>query len=156
MVTIETVDGSPALDAARVLFLEYAATLEETDLAYQGFAAELAGLPGSYVAPEGALLIARVDDAVAGCVALRPLEGRICEMKRMYVRPGFRGHGVGFALAQAVIARARGAGYEAMRLDTLGSMRAAQALYRAIGFREIARYYATPVADTVFMELRLR
>lgn len=143
------------------LFRSYAASLP-VDLGYQGFAAELAGLPGKYAPPEGALLLARNLSGVAtGCVALRRLdapdahEAKLCEMKRLFVAPEARGSGLGRALAEAIIAKARARGYREMRLDSLPSMGAAIALYRRLGFEEIAPYYATPIAGTTFMALRL-
>lgn len=142
------------LDAVRALFREYAASLG-VDLAYQGFETELAGLPGAYVPPSGALLLAvRPDGVAVGCVALRPMAGG-CEMKRLYCRPDARGSGLGRALAMAAIGAARDAGYGAIFLDTLPDMRAAQRLYRGLGFEVVAPYYDTPVAGTMFMRKRL-
>ena len=155
MLAIDDVLTPDDLDAVRSLFIEYAATLDDVDLAYQGFPAELRALPGKYVAPDGALLLARVDGAPAGCGALRPLEPALCEMKRLYVRPAARGAGAGRALARSLIDRARAIGYARMRLDTLPTMTTALAMYRALGFVEIAPYYDTPIAGTVFMELSL-
>ncbi len=148
------------MTAVAELFRAYAAGLG-TDLAYQGFAQELAGLPGKYAPPAGALLLARdagraEAGAALGCVAMRPLAGTgACEMKRLYVAPAGRGHGLGRALVTAVATAARTAGYAEIRLDTLPGMATAQALYAALGFRPIAPYYDTPVAGTVFMALRL-
>jgi ribosomal protein S18 acetylase RimI-like enzyme len=122
------------------------------DLGFQAIEAELAGLPGKYAPPQGALLLARdAQGQPLGCVALRPLAGTCCEMKRLYVTPAARGLRLGQALAEAAIAEAARLGYREMRLDSLPQMAAAQALYRKLGFVEIAPYYATPVVGTVFM-----
>ena len=143
------------LPALTSLFRAYAASLP-IDLGYQGFDGELASLPGKYAPPAGALLIARDAAGVAlGCVAMRPLEAEICEMKRLYVAPAGRGQGLGKALTLALIEAARVSGYREMRLDTLPSMADAQKLYRALGFVEIGAYYDTPIEGTVFMSLGL-
>jgi putative acetyltransferase len=152
---IEPAVSATDLTAARELFLEYAAALG-VDLEFQGFEAEVAGLPGRYQAPEGRLLLARVDEQLAGCVALRCLSPDVAEMKRLYVRPAFRGFALGRALAEAVIAEARSIGYRRIRLDTLPSMSAARSLYRSLGFRETEPYAANPVPGTAFLELVLR
>lgn len=139
------------------LFQEYAASLG-VDLSYQGFDAELAALPGAYAPQAGALLVAAPPDGpLLGCVAVRPLRvpGE-CEMKRLYVRPAARGTGAGVALTMAAIETATDAGYEAMRLDTLGSMVSAQGLYRRLGFEVTPPYYETPIAGTIFMRKALR
>ena len=138
---------------ARRLFREYEASLG-IELTFQGFAQEVAGLPGAYAPPAGRLLLATGAEP-AGCVALRPLDGGICEMKRLYVRPTARGARLGRRLAETVIREARAIGYARMRLDTLPSMKEAFALYQTLGFREIAPYYATPITGTRFMELSL-
>jgi len=139
---------------ARALFEEYAAWLG-VDLCFQGFAAELAGLPGLYAPPRGRLLLAWADGGAAGCVALRPLGGSICEMKRLFVRPAFRGQDVGRMLVEKIVAEAGAIGYSNMRLDTLPSMSAATKLYESVGFTRIPAYYATPLQDTIFMGLKL-
>jgi putative acetyltransferase len=144
----------PHLAFVRKLFGEYVASLG-VDLAFQDFERELETLPGRYAPPRGCILLAYVDDAPAGCIALRPLDAERCEMKRLWVRSGFRGLGLGEHLSRALIRRARAAGYKAMRLDTLASMQSAQRLYRALGFREIPAYYANPLAGTVYMEREL-
>ena len=129
-------------DLARVreLFEEYQAALG-ISLEFQGFARELASLPGAYAAPKGTLLLATREDMAAGCIALRPLPGNEAEIKRLYVRPAFRGTGLGERLVQAVSERARAAGYRALRLDTLASMGAAMRLYERLGFEETAPYH---------------
>lgn len=154
MCTVRPVTGPEDLEAARELFREYAADLG-VDLAFQGFAQEVTSLPGAYAPPAGRLLLAWADGALAGCVGLRPLAGRTCEMKRLYVRARFRGRHVGERLAQSVMEEARAAGYRHLRLDTLPTMLAAQALYRRLGFREIPPYYPTPIRGTVFFERAL-
>lgn len=139
----------------RELFLEYASSLNFS-LCFQSFDEELATLPGHYAPPAGRLLLAMDRERVAGCAALRPLEPGICEMKRLYVRPEFRGQGLGRDLSERIIAEARGIGYNALRLDTVEPvMQKAVALYRLLGFREVAPYGKHPIAGTLFMELEL-
>jgi ribosomal protein S18 acetylase RimI-like enzyme len=152
--TLEHAANPDDLSAARTLFREYAASLG-IDLGFQDFEKELRDLPGGYAGPRGALILARDGDALLGCVAVRPLDGETAEMKRLYVRDAARGGGLGRTLALAAIAHARQAGYRRMRLDTLPQMARAQALYEALGFREIPPYRYNPVAGTVFLELVL-
>jgi len=139
---------------AKTLFVEYADSLG-FDLAFQDFDEELRNLPGDYTRPKGCLLLAACESQAAGCVALRPLEGGVCEMKRLYVRPEFRGMGIGRALAEAVIKEAQNIGYNYMRLDTMPSMDVARTLYASLGFEQISPYRYNPIEGAVFMELRL-
>jgi ribosomal protein S18 acetylase RimI-like enzyme len=138
----------------RRLFREYEASLG-IELTFQGFAQEVAALPGAYALPAGRLFLAIDGAEPAGCVALRPLGDGLCEMKRLYVRPTARGARLGRRLADTVIREARAIGYTRMRLDTLPSMKEAFALYQTLGFREIAPYYENPIVGTRFMELDL-
>ncbi len=154
MTCIEQAVSPRAIAAARELFVEYQRAIG-VDLCFQGFQAELAGLPGAYAPPRGRLLLARVDELPAGCGALRPLDGDAAELKRMWVRPAFRGRGLGRATAGALLEAARAAGYARVRLDTLPVMAEAQALYRSLGFRVIPPYNDNPHPGAIHMELVL-
>jgi putative acetyltransferase len=154
-LTIKQAEHPAQIVQARELFLEYAKSLGFS-LCFQSFDQELAGLPGDYAPPDGRLLLAEYDGRLAGCGALHRLEPRICEMKRLYLRPQFRGQGLGRALAERVIEEGRILGYRRLRLDTVEPMmRDAVALYRLLGFKEIAPYRANPIEGALYMELRL-
>ncbi len=140
--------------AIRTLFQEYAASIR-VDLCFQGFAEELAALPGTYSPPRGRLLLAVDTAGPVGCVALRPAGDTVCEIKRLFVRPAWQGRGVGRLLAQRVIAEAPAAGYSTMIRDTLPWMEGAIRLYESLGFTRRSAYYDTPLSETVFMELHL-
>jgi ribosomal protein S18 acetylase RimI-like enzyme len=142
------------LAQARQLFTEYAEATQ-VDLCFQNFAQELNDLPGRYAPPEGRLFLALAGSEPVGCGALRKLDDGICEMKRLYVRPSFRRAGLGRQLACQILEAARAIGYRRMRLDTLGSMTEAIALYQSLGFRPIDPYYHNPSPCAVFMELAL-
>jgi ribosomal protein S18 acetylase RimI-like enzyme len=148
-------ESAAQIAQARELFLEYAQSLGFS-LCFQNFDKELAELPGDYVPPSGRLLLAEYQHHLAGCVALHKLEDSICEMKRLYLRPQFRGKGLGRALADRILGEARQIGYERIRLDTVEPvMKDAVAMYRRLGFREIAPYCANPIAGALYMELEL-
>jgi putative acetyltransferase len=148
-------DTPETLAIVRGLFQEYAAALE-VDLGFQHFPEELAGLPGDYARPSGGLMLGFDGSEPVGCVAFRPLEPGIAEMKRLYVRQAARGGGWGRRLAERAVSDARDAGYQRMRLDTLPAMRSAQGLYLALGFAEIPPYRHNPVPGARFLELDLR
>jgi GNAT superfamily N-acetyltransferase len=152
---LESAESPQQIALARTLFEEYGASLGFS-LCFQNFDKELAGLPGDYAPPKGRLLIAYLDSEPAGCVALHEFEPGISEMKRLYVRPAFRGKRVGPALANAVIAAAREIGYERMRLDTVPtSMADAVKMYWRLGFKQIAAYRTNPQPGTLYLELDL-
>jgi ribosomal protein S18 acetylase RimI-like enzyme len=153
---IEIVDACRSGEIAeiRALLLEYQASLD-VDLGFQGFAQEVAELPGSYSPPSGRLLLARVDGRVCGCVALQPIGSEVCEMKRLYVRPDCRRSGLGRLLAARILDEARAIGYRRICLDTLPSMTRAAAMYKALRFEEIPPYRHNPVPGTRFMALSL-
>jgi putative acetyltransferase len=154
-LTMTQVETPAQIEQARELFLEYAQSLGFS-LCFQSFDEELAGLPGDYAPPGGRLLLAKYRDLLAGCVALHGLEPGVCEMKRLYLRPQFRGRGLGRVLAETVIAEARLIGYGKIRLDTVEPvMPNAVAMYRRLGFTEIEAYRSNPIAGTLYMELLL-
>lgn len=153
---IEIIDGHTAewMPVVRTMFLQYADWLK-IDLCFQGFDQELQMLPGDYAPPDGRLILARSDDDVAGCVALRRWSCEIGEMKRLYVRDEFRGMGIGKRLILKIIDEAGAIGFKSIRLDTLPMMGSAIGLYRALGFKEIAPYRENPVPGALYFELKL-
>jgi ribosomal protein S18 acetylase RimI-like enzyme len=154
-VSFTQAESPTQVTQARELFLEYAQSLGFS-LCFQNFDKELAGLLGKYAPPAGRLLLAEFDGQLAGCVALHLLEPDICEMKRLYLRPQFRGKGLGRIIADRIIAEARQIGYQRMRLDTVEPvMKDAVGMYRKLGFREIPPYCKNPMAGTLYMELLL-
>lgn len=154
-LTFTQAESSAQLAQAHELFLEYAQSLGFS-LCFQNFEKELAELPGDYAPPDGRLLLVECGGPLAGCVALHKLGVGICEMKRLYLRPQFRGKGFGRELAERIIAEARQIGYQRMRLDTVEPvMKDAVAMYRKLGFKEIASYRANPIAGAQYMELQL-
>ena len=152
---MEQAASAEQIGRARELFLEYANSLGFS-LCFQSFDKELAGLPGDYSPRDGRLLLAEYEGQLAGCIALHRLEPKVCEMKRLYLRPSFRGKGLGRSLAVTVISEARRIGYTRMRLDTVEPiMRDAVAMYRRLGFKEITPYRPNPIAGAMYMELEL-
>jgi ribosomal protein S18 acetylase RimI-like enzyme len=147
-------NSAEEIAAVRRLFEEYAASIE-TDLCFQNFSKELAGLPGAYAPPRGRLLLALVDGAPVGCVALRPHDDHAGEMKRLFVQPGHQGRGLGRSLVETLFTEARAIGYTSILLDTLPSMQSAQRLYLSLGFVHRPPYFDSPVGGNVFMELNL-
>ena len=143
------------LQQVRALFSEYVNWLG-INLCFQNYEKELAELPGEYAPPSGRLFLAVDGDVAAACAALRDLGDGTCEMKRLFVRPEFRGQRLGWQLAELILNEARKIGYQRIRLDTLpGKMDRAIAMYRTLGFKEIAPYYQNPVREALFMELSL-
>ena len=152
---LQQAESTQQISAIRELFLEYANSLSFS-LCFQSFESELSGLPGDYAPPDGRLVLAADGSRAAGCVALHKLESDVCEMKRLYVRPQFRGKGLGRVLAVRVVADAREIGYKRLRLDTVQPvMGGAVALYRKLGFQEIASYRDNPIEGALYMELVL-
>jgi ribosomal protein S18 acetylase RimI-like enzyme len=158
IVQLVVAEGPELLEEARLIFRDYEASLA-VDLCFQNFDAELATLPGDYSPPAGQLLLALVDGVVAGCGALRPLPDcdypNACEMKRLYVRPAFRGFGIGRLLVQALLDEAKRAAYSCVLLDTLDDMEAARELYTSVGFEEIPPYYFNPIAGAHYLKANL-
>jgi carbonic anhydrase len=155
MATLDIVDVTEQperMDDVRALFREYADEIG-INLDFQGFEAELADLPGCYAAPEGCILLATIDDDIAGCIALRPFDEATAEVKRMYVRPAHRGRGIARKLAGELMTRVKTMGYRRVLLDTLAGMKPARALYSELGFKETEAYYDNPLPDVVYYEL---
>jgi len=154
-IAVRAADSPELLAAARTIFAEYAQSLA-VDLCFQNFDEELASLPGDYTPPHGRLLLVYVDGELAGCGAMRPFHdtdyANACEMKRLYVRPAFRGFGLGRTLAEALLDEARRAGYSVVLLDTLDDMEAARELYEKLGFEEIPPYYYNPIPGAHYLK----
>ena len=155
VLKIVTAESSRQIETIRQLFLEYAKSLN-FDLCFQGFDKELEQLPGKYAAPDGRLLLALYEEKTAGCVALWKVNDQVCEMKRLWVRPEFRGQKIGRQLAEFVIEQARLIGYAKMKLDTIDSMTAAIKLYVSLGFKSTSAYRYNPVEGAEYMELKLK
>lgn len=157
-IALFTPKSAQDLAATAEIFREYAIGLG-VDLCFQDFDAELADLPGEYGAPRGALLLAKVDGAMAGCCALRPLDSsdyaNAAEMKRLYVRSDYRGLSLGRQLAEAILDTARIAGYDSVLLDTLDEMEVARAMYEDLGFKEIPPYYHNPLSGAHYLKVDL-
>lgn len=157
-ITLFTPSGEEQLGPIRDLFTEYSESLS-VDLCFQNFAHELRSLPGEYSGPRGALLAIKAGDDLAGCCAMRPLDtvdyANACELKRLYVRPAFRGRGLGRLLAEGILDAARLADYDCVLLDTLDDMESARALYEGLGFRDIPPYYFNPIAGSHYLKADL-
>ncbi|MEN9436873.1 MAG: hypothetical protein RIR09_1528 [Pseudomonadota bacterium] len=157
-ITLVTASGDAQIGHVRNLFTEYGQSLS-IDLCFQNFADELRTLPGEYSEPRGTLLIVMVGDETAGCCAMRPLDtvdyANACELKRLYVRPAFRGLGLGRLLAEGILDAARLADYDCVLLDTLDDMEAARALYEDLGFKEIPPFYFNPIAGSHYLKADL-
>jgi len=151
---IVTVETNEELEIIKELFVEYADSLG-FDLDFQDFKQELANLCGDYAPPKGCLLVAKYKGQIAGCVGLKQFSDDICEMKRLYIRPEFRGLGIGRVLAEAIIEQARKIGYTLVRLDTVPTMKVARALYQSLDFKQISQYRYNPIEGAEFMELKL-
>jgi len=155
MIELIQVESGQGIEQIRELFLEYARSLDFS-LCFQSFDRELRELPGPYALPDGRLILRRFEGMPAACIALKKLEPGICEMKRLYVRPEFRGKKLGLKLAKHLVDEARGIGYASMRLDTIrGYMDNAIALYTSLGFKQIPPYYENPIPNAFYMEKNL-
>lgn len=154
MLEIKAAQSYDEIKTIKELFEEYAQSLNFS-LCFQNFDEELKNLPGEYSSPEGTLLLAKYNGLPAGCVGLRKIENDICEMKRLYVRNNFRGLHIGKLLANKIIEEGKRIGYKKMRLDTVDTMKAAQTLYKSLGFYEISPYGYHPIEKTIYMELEL-
>lgn len=155
MLTIAKAEHESQLEEVRSLFEQYAAEWPGDDLSYENFAEEVVTLPGVYAPPDGRLLLATYDGLPAGCVALKKLQDKVGELKRLYVQPRVRALKIGHQLTQALIEEARKAGYDIVRLDTVGSMVAATRLYQSLGFQQISPYGGKQPDGNIYMELRL-
>ncbi len=153
-IDIDFAQGERDMDHLRELFTEYQEWLG-VDLCFQGFQQELIDLPGKYAEPRGCLLLARDGEDIAGCVGFWPLDDKVCEMKRLFVRPPWRGNGLGRRLAVRIVDEAKKRRYDSMRLDTLPKLTAALALYRDLGFRDTDPYYDNPLDGVSYLELDL-
>ena len=153
-ITVTSACSTADMEHVRALFIEYQEWLD-VDLCFQGFDEELLSLPGAYAPPRGRLLLARIDETVAGTVGMWPLGADVCEMKRLYVRPSYLGRGLGRRLAGAIVDEAKAAGYARMRLDSLERLVAARTLYESMGFARIPAYYDNPLDGVLFMQLDL-
>ena len=154
-VHIVSANSKILIELVRELFLEYAKSLN-FDLCFQGFDKELASLPGDYAPPTGQLLLALYDEKVAGCVGLRKVAEGVCEMKRLWVRPEFRGKKIGRKLAEEIIREAREIGYGIMKLDTISTMIEAIAMYQSMGFKLTSAYRYNPIEGAQYLELKLK
>ncbi len=155
MVKLIQAISSEEIEAIKSLFIEYAESLNFS-LCFQDFDKEIESLPGKYSPPEGSLILAKIENEFAGCIALKKIEDGICEMKRLYVKPSHRGKQIGKILVEKIISDAKEIGYKSMRLDTVeGKMDSAIALYKEFGFKKIEKYYTNPEPHTLYMELLL-
>ena len=157
-IGLHSAESATTIADVRTLFIEYAATLN-IDLCFQNFTEELDALPGEYATPRGALVIVTVNGDLAGCCAMRPLDSvdypNACEMKRLFVRPSYRGLRLGRLLAESILDLSRQAGYACILLDTLDDMESARALYQELGFEEIPPYYFNPIAGAHYLRAKL-